>query len=519
MLLYGHIHNFNAYQNANDNKFVTSISNKIALNAAISAGSRLVSMAFGLVSVSLVIRTLGQEGFGQYSTVLAYLALFVIAADLGLHSLMAREISRSERDLSAVSSNFFSLRFAGTVIFLALGFLLCFLFPYPIEVKMAIGLGSFGFLFLSMSQILLVVFQKYLTLHKAAIAEVLGRTVQVLFVYLIYIRFGDLNITTSENMSQGKVLYLFILVMSLASLTIFFFEFVFVRKTVKISLNFKFKEWYQILKVAWPIALSIALTLIYFKIDTIFLSVMKPPEHVGIYGAAYRVLESLIFFPAMFAGIMMPILSKEVTKSLKDFNNVLAKSLKAVSVFAFPTAVGGILLSYSIVSLIGGKEFLAAGLTMQILFIAIGLIFFGNILGRAVIALDLQKKATAAYLFGVVLNVALNIIFIPKYSYLGAAWTTVVTELMIVAFLFLLVKLKTDLKVKWGDLWKILGSCVVMGVFLYAFANPITEPLPLWKLGIAIVIGAVSYFGALYIIKGVDIKEISSIMNVKPPTS
>lgn len=416
-----------------------SLSNKIAINTSVSAGARVVSTILGLLSVAIITRTLGQEGFGEYSTILAYLALFVILADLGLHSLMSREISKTDEGVKELSSSFFSLRIAASFLFLSMGFAVSFLFPYSIEIKIGIGLGAIGFFFLSVSHLLLAVFQRYLAMDKAAIAEIFGRGIQLLFVYFIYILRNNYLPLDGAPEHSNLVLYMFILVMSVSSFVIFIIQLLYVRKYVKIAFSLEVSKWIEILKATWPIALSIALTLIYFKIDTIFLSLMKPQEHVGIYGVAYRVLESLIFFPAMFAGIMMPILSREALNGLNSFNIVLQKSIKAISVFAFPVVAGGIVFSYSVVNLIGGRDFLIAGSTMQILFLGVGLIFFGNILGRAIIALDLQKKAISVYLFGMALNVVLNLIFIPKYTYIGAAWTTVFTEFTVVCSLFYLI--------------------------------------------------------------------------------
>ncbi|MFY9458079.1 MAG: polysaccharide biosynthesis C-terminal domain-containing protein, partial [Candidatus Spechtbacterales bacterium] len=266
---------------------------------------------------------------------------------------------------------------------------------------------------------------------------------------------------------------------------------------------------------AWPIALSIVLTLIYFKIDAIFLSFMKPAADVGIYGAAYRVLEGLIFFPAMFAGIIMPMLSRDAVSDHAHFKEVFVKSMRVIAIFAVPLTAGGILLSYSIANLIGGKEFLISGAPLQPLFIATGLIFFGNLLGRAIIALDLQKKAMFAYLFGVILNVVLNFIFIPKYSYMGAAWTTVATEFLIVAFLFWLVWDKTRVSFGARGIIKAVFAAAVMSGALFLFASPIGEPLTFWKLGPVTLLGAGVYFAALYLVRGVNKKEVLSIFITK----
>lgn len=486
---------------------MASLTRKIASNTLVSYAGRVVSSVFALLTIGFMTRSLGQEGFGQYTIVIAYASLFVILADLGLQSLMTREISRATEGLAEITSNFFTLRLLSSALFLFAGFGAVFLFPYAPEVKIGIGIGAVGFFFLSINQLLLGIFQKHLAMHMAAVAEIAGRAAQLLLAYLIYVYAG--------GGAQNLLLFLFLIAMSTASAIMFFLYFLFARSYVKVGLRFDFSYWIEILKNAWPIALSIVLTLIYFKIDAIFLSFMKSAADVGIYGAAYRVLEGLIFFPAMFAGIIMPMLSRDAVNDHAHFKEVFVKSMRAIAIFAVPLTAGGILVSHSIANLIGGKEFLISGAPLQPLFIATGLIFFGNLLGRAIIALDLQKKAMFAYLFGVVLNVALNFIFIPKYSYMGAAWTTVATEFLIVAFLFWLVWDKTRVSFDTRGILKAAFAAAVMSVALYFFVSPISSPLAFWKLGAVTLLGAGVYFGTLYLMGGVTKKEVLSIFITK----
>jgi O-antigen/teichoic acid export membrane protein len=479
-----------------------SLSSKIVSNTLISYAGRAVSIAFALIIVGLITRSLGQEGFGEYVTVLAFLSLFVILADLGLHSLMTREISREE-DSGPVASNFFTLRLIASLFFLLFGFGAAFLFPYTIEVKLGIGIGALGFFFLSVHQLLLGVFQKHLAMHLAALAEIAGRGAQLLFVFLIYLYV--------RGETPHIVLFMYLVAMSASSFVIFFLTFLFAQRYTRIGLRFDIPYWLKIIKTTWPIALSIVLTLIYFKIDMIFLSLMKPAADVGIYGAAYRVLEGLIFFPAMFAGILMPILSRDAVNNHAHFKEVFRKSMRVIAIFALPLVGGGVVLSYSITNLIGGKDFIIAGAPMQALFMATGIIFFGNILGRAIIALDLQKKAMFAYLLGVVLNVVLNLIFIPKYTYMGAAWSTVITELLVVAFLFWLVWRKTGAFLDISGVIKAaFAAAVMVGVLLF-FASPISAPLSFSGLGLAMLAGAGIYFGVLYVVGGIKRQEVRSL--------
>lgn len=490
ILLCGRIHNI-----------VKHITDNIAFNTLVSYAGRVISSIFALVTVGLMTRALGQERFGEYTTITAYLSMFVILADLGLQVLMTREISRGKNDSSREVSGFFTLRLISSLAFLLIGLAALALFPYSSAIKIGMAIGASGFFFLSVNQLLLGVFQKHLAMHLTALAEVLGRGVQLLLVYLIY----TLYIGQRTSYIQ---LFLFLGAMSAASLVIFVLQYYFTRKFIKIGWKVDIAHCKEILKTTWPIALSIVLTLIYFKIDTIFLSLMKPQADVGIYGVAYRVLESLIFFPAVFAGIMLPILSREAVSNLAQFRVVFNRAFRIITIFAVPMMVGGIVLAYSIANLIGGREFLAAGAPLQALFIATGLIFFGNLLGRAVIALDLQKKAALVYLFGVILNVALNFIFIPKYTYMGAAWTTVVTELMITVFLFWFVWKKARISLEISTIIKAVFAAAFMGLALLVFVPPITTPLSLLRLAVAMVLGGIVYFSTLYLFKGITKQEI-----------
>lgn len=495
--------------------FTNNSTRKIALNTLFSYTGRIVGSALALVTVGFITRVLGQEGFGAYTTVLAFLSVFAIFADFGLQSLMTRELSRANEGFNKIASNFFTLRLIGGLFFLLIGFGIAFLLPYSREIKIGMGIGVAGFFFLAINQLLLGIFQKHLAMHITAIAEIVNRGTQLLLVYLIYTRYMGDPIPYIENN-----LYLFLFAMSVASFIMFSFSFMLARRYVKVGISLDIKYWLKILHTTWPIALSIVLVLIYFKIDTIFLSLMKPQEDVGIYGVAYRVLESLIFFPAMFSGVMMPILSRDAAYDISHFKQVFKKTIGIIGFFAAPVVAGGIVLSYSIANLIGGKEFLDSGAPLQALFIAAGLIFFGNILGKAVIALDLQKKVIIIYFLGIVFNVVLNFIFIPRYTYLGAAWTTSATEFIIVLFLFWIVWSRFERQnireiIDISNLIKVVFAAAIMASILFMLVSPITTPLSFLSLGLFIVLGAAIYFAILYLIQGINTKEIRKILTIK----
>ena len=152
---------------------------RIAYNTVFSAGARVIAVALSLFSLGIIARYLGKEGFGDYSLILSFIYIFNILADLGLYSLMTREISRPGADERKIASNIFTLRMVALFIFLGMAISLVWLFPYTERVKLGVVIASFGYLFLSASQVLMGIFQKYLKIDRAGLADIIGRLVQL----------------------------------------------------------------------------------------------------------------------------------------------------------------------------------------------------------------------------------------------------------------------------------------------------------------------------------------------------
>ena len=83
-----------------------SLAKSIFTNTAIHAIGKVISTAIGLIVVGMIARYLKPEGFGEYSTVAAYLQIFGIILDMGLYVLALREISKPEADTAKIFSSF-----------------------------------------------------------------------------------------------------------------------------------------------------------------------------------------------------------------------------------------------------------------------------------------------------------------------------------------------------------------------------------------------------------------------------
>ena len=465
---------------------------KISYNLGIAAFSRLIIGAISLVVVGFLTRSLGPAGYGYYNLIFAYLFIFSSIADLGLYTILVREISKvGPGEESIIASKIFTLRLGFAVLVLLAAVLLVFVFPYPLLVKLGVVIASAFSVFSSLAQVLTGIFQKHLRLYLVSLADIISRACQLaLLIVLVYLKAG---------------LLLFVGAVVLAEFVHFLFIFLFSRSLTKVRISIDFKYWGEILKTALPIAASLVFVLIYFKLDTILLSLMKPAYDVGVYSIAYKILEVVIFLPAIYMGLIMPLLSKYAFSNRIEFIKIFRKAFNALSVFALPLAAYIFVLSDKIVGIIGGGGFAAAGPVLKILSVAILMIFFGNLGGNAIIALNLQKKSMWIYLAGAIFNVAANLILIPRYSYFAAAWITVATEILITLWMFRLIKKEAGTTTDKTVIFKAAIATIIMLVIMRPFLGNFV-----WA-----TVAAVSYFPVLFFLRGFTREDLREIVSLK----
>ena len=452
--------------------------------------SRLILGGISLVVVGILARYLGPDGFGQYSAIFAYLYIFTALADLGLYTVLVREISKNDADETSIASKIFTLRFFIIIGCILTADMLVFAFPYSMQVRIGIIVASLFSVFSSLAQVLMGIFQKYLRVYLISIADVFARTIQV-GALLLLVQF------------ETGLLW-FVGVVVLSGIVNFGLVFYFARTLVPVRFNIDWEYWRRTLKSALPIAVSLVLVLIYFKLDTVMLSIMKPARDVGIYSAAYKVLEAVIFLPAIYIGLVMPILSRHAFVSRQEFIRTFRKAFDVISIFAVWLSAYLFIMSDWIMRIIGGNEFVAASPVLKILSVAVFLIFFGNLGGNAIIALNLQKKAMWVYFTGAVVNIGGNLLLIPKYTYFAAASTTVATELLITFLMFELIRKSAATA----------AHNIVLGKSILAMAITAGLMLPLLGSFIWASLVWLAYFPILFVFGGftqADIREIISL--------
>jgi len=480
-----------------------SMTRKVAFNTSIQAVGKITTTLISLVIIGYLTRYLGISGYGQYTIAFAFVAFFSTLADFGFFWVVMREMTtgRPQNEVVKVVSNVFTLRTCMALGIYLLAFLTSFVFPYPLMVKFSIGIAATNMLWLTLNQTLVGVFQANLRVDKAVLTDIIGRLVIMASVlYLIHIKAGLIAILAGYSL--GSFINLIV-------------SFTLSRQFVKIRPAFDLKIWKSIFTAAWPMGVLIVLGMIYFKMDSVILSVFKSSDDVGIYGAPFKILEILVALPSMFMGAAFPVLSNYAAKGDERFPSAFQKSFDFMVITSLPLVVAGVLLAKKIMNFVVGSNFAAASKisflgqaittssTLQILLFAVGISFISSLFGYLIIAMGKQRYLIWPNVVCVVFNIGLNLFLIPHYSYLAAAIVSVATQILITTLsakvALSLIKISPQIKI----LGKVIVASAVMGIFLYFFSS--------LNLFILLLAAVIIYFTTLYLIRGISKELIISI--------
>lgn len=472
-----------------------SIKKQLAHNTILQIIGKIFSTALGLIALGMMTRYLGTEKFGWYITTITFLQFIGILIDFGLIPVSAQMFGEAKHEKSKLFNNLFTYRFTTAIIFLALAPLISLVFPYPPEVKIAIAFSTISFFSIALNQILVGNYQTKLKMIVQVIGENIGRLALVIGLYLLINKQADflaiMILVVFSNLAYTLTMLLH---------THF--------KENKIKFEFDKKIWQEITTKMWPIAISIIFNVVYLKGDTLLLSLFTNQTEVGLYGAAYRVIDVLTQTAMMIMGLFLPLLAFSWGKEIKqEFKERWQLSFDAMMLLAVPMTVGVIMLANKIMVMIAGEEFYEAGNILKILALAIFGVYLGAIFGHTAVAINKQKQTIWIYSISAILTLIGYLIFIPKFTIYGAAYMTVFSEIFTSIGLFFIINkyIKEKLLVK--TFCKIIFASFIMALTIYFLKN--------LNVLLLVILGIIVYSVIILLTKAVSKETLLEIFNLK----
>lgn len=470
---------------------MSEIAQKLAKNTLLQIIGKGFGTVLSLITFVLLVRFLDTDGFGALTVALNYGAIFAILVDFGLTLTTAQMIAEPKADENRILGGVLTLRIVSAFLFLAFGAVLVFSFPYTTDVKAAAMLSCASFFFGSVASMFAGVFQKRLALQSAVVAETLNRMVVVALAALLPI-LGPSIITASGLFVAGSIVQLAVTLYAVLRFA-----------EVKPALDFAI--WKTAIVRSWPIGVSTACNLVYLKGDVFFMSLLGTSDYdIGLYGAAYKVVDVVTTVPVMFMGLVLPLLTHAwAMKNTTAFREHLQRAFDGLSLLGIPFAFGAIAVGGPLMALLD-PDLSAAGAVLAILGPATTAVFFGSLFGHTIVAIHKQRFMIWGYFVTAVLATIAYIIGITYFGMLAAAWVTLGSEalIMILTATVVFVTAKTPLALR-TLIASLLASTVMYGVIMLV-------PTP--HVLIAIALGVLVYGLALPLFGGPSPRRIAKLV-------
>lgn len=431
-----------------------STAKRIAKNTLWLFGADAVSKVSLLVLAILIARQLGDANFGIYAFALAFGVFFTVIADLGLNIFLVRDVARNVKKAGEYIGNLISVKLISSIAAFLLLILIMQFWRYSAQSKLVIYIIGAYLILSSFANMFRYLFNAYELMKYDALVTFIEKSIILIFGALVLIKGYGLLALSLVFLGAGTSALIAGWIITKLKFT-----------DIKLQWDNKFIRY--CLKESLPFALIAIMGLIYFKIDTIMLSLMTTDAVVGWYNAAYQIVEGFMFIPILFMSSVLPVMSKLHVNSKKSLCIACEKSFKYLFISVLPIAVGSILISKQIIDIIFGIDFMNSIIILQILMISLIFMFISRPFSYSLAATNNQKRFLYVQIIGSIINISLNIYFIQILGHVGAAITTVITQIFIFASVYLLnKKVISGLRII-GSVFKPVLSVAVMGAVIY----------------------------------------------------
>ncbi len=389
----------------------------IARNTAFGLAAQIALKIANFAFTILVIRTLGDEHFGQYSVVLAWAGLFSVLGDLGINQFLAREIARDKQAakdmfwdtaaLRLILAVFSSVMTVGGAVLLT---------DYSSETVLGIAIFTGTYFFSAAIAPLQSLLNGYERVDVVSVMNVISQIAFMVIATLFLLLGFD---------------FLWLVVAGLLNMPLIaLMGYVAVKRNglgpppVKIAPH----TWGSIIKSSFPFAVTHVTMMFNSQVDTIFLSVITTNQVVGWYTAAYRLTLTLLNLSLAFNTAVLPTLARQHVNDPESIKAWYYNSVRFMLMITLPVAVGGALLNQEII-LIFGSEYLPASFAFALLIWDLPFVVFHGFSGFVTASIKRESAAARIHVTIGVGNVILNALLIPQFGLIGACFATVLTDM------------------------------------------------------------------------------------------
>jgi O-antigen/teichoic acid export membrane protein len=468
---------------------------RTSLDILVQVLGRLGNLALGVVVTLIVVRALGSSGFGEWSTIFAITQIATNFGELGLPQVaIGRAASEPRREadwLGALVSLRVLLAIPATIA--SLGAILLIV---PTQQARIAGVLIAATVLLSAPNAVTAIFQLRVR-NDISIAIITLNS--VLWVG------GAIAVSVfSKNIEAFAAVFL-----AVAAITTCV-SILLALRLVSLRLSSSRRLWRPLMRVGMGVGAAGILVTLYVKLDQVLVFEFAGSRQAGLYGADSRILEQIQFIPSSVMTTLFPLIASAHPRDLVRVRRLLQAAGEYLTMASLPILAFTAVAAHPIMRLLFGAQFDEAAPALPILMGAFISISFGYLAGNMVVILELQRKFFRYAAIGLAVNAVLNVLLIPRYGFLAAAWVTLVTEVVVMSLTMRAVLRGIELRPRFGRLTQTLAATLVMGALAW-LAREAGTPL----LGL-IAIAALSYPALLFSMRVLTVSEVRAILRKDP---
>lgn len=370
-----------------------------------------------------VQNVVGAESYGLYFSLFNFSMILNIFLDLGITNFNNRNIAQHSQLLPKYLKNIVGLKFL-----LAIGYaIVCMLAGLLIGYN-KIQFHLLGFLILNQ---FLISFTLYLRSNISglqffrtdSLLSVLDRSVMILICgVLLFSNWFKESFTIDWFVYAQTAAYLVSTIVTFLVL---------LKYSGTFKINFDWAFFGVILRQSYPYALLILLMSFYYRIDSVLIERLLPDagkEQAGIYAQAFRLLDAFSMFGVLFAGLLLPMFARMI-KEKQNISQMVRLSYLLIIVPAILVTVASNTYHVEIMKLLYREHVALSAPIFRVLMIGSIGVSTSYIFGTLLTANGSMKQLNLMAASGMFINIVLNVIFIPRFEALGAAWVSLTTQL------------------------------------------------------------------------------------------
>ncbi|HEY7952573.1 MAG TPA: flippase [Solirubrobacteraceae bacterium] len=457
--------------------------------------ARVLNLALGVVVTALVARTLGDVGYGQWSTIFVVLGLVGYLMNFGMEGVVIREASREPEH---------ELQWLGSMLALRL----MLIGPVVLIAAVAIELLS------SSQQMLIAGFILLITMPFSGVG-VLGMIYQLrvrnivpmLVLTLRSVLWGAAVIVIYSN--NGTMVELAI-AMTVTNAIGSLVQLLAARRVVGQWLKPTRQHIGTLVRVGIPLGLSGVLVIFYARIDQLIVYVIAGARSAGLYGAVYGVLDQSHFVPVSVLTTLAPIIAAAWPADRERLLRTVRLAAEFMAISSLGALAFACVASSQIVHLIFGPSFAEAAPALPVLGGAFVFICFGYLNGNLLVVMGLQTRLLRISLIALVVNLIGNFILVPMVGFMGAAWMTLVTEVVVFSASLMLIRQTFPLRsLGLARILRTVLAALVLGLALGALE------LAGASLAVLIVAACLCYPALLFGLRALELDDIRVLLKRK----